>query len=363
MKKHFFFLFLFFICTNHSFTQEFRKYANNYLYQGVDARGRALGNAITASSTDVFSSYWNPAGLSEIDKAYNQVGYMHVFDGLYNYDVAGLALPTKKEGQIIAISALRYGVDDIPNTIFLKNSSGGINYDNITTFSSADYGVFLSYAKKLGKSNQTSIGGSAKILHRNVGEFAKAWGVGVDAGIRHKSKDEKLQLAAMARDLFGTYSSWNFNFDDPKVKEAFAKTGNKLPQDGSVEATSPSLILAGNYLFDFGVITISPEANLDIYFDGERGSLISSNTASIDPHAGLEIGYDQLIFLRGGINNIQKITDSKTDQVETDVQPSFGAGVQLKTMKIDYALTQYDFRQELTHLITLNIRLKRLNKK
>lgn len=361
MKKQLVLLILGIMCATSGYTQEFRKYANNYLYQGVDARGRALGNAIASSSTDVFASYWNPAGLTEIDKNYNHVGYMHVFDGLYNYDVAGLALPTKKDGQTIAISALRYGVDDIPNTIFLIDSNGAINYDNITTFSSADYGVFLSYAKKIGKSDRTSIGGSAKILHRNVGDFAKAWGVGIDAGIRHKSKNDKLQLAAMARDLFGTYSSWNFNFDDTKVKEAFAKTGNKLPQDGSIEATSPSLVLAGNYMLEFGVITVSPEANLDIYFDGKRGTLIGTNAFSIDPHAGIEIGYDELIFLRGGVNNIQKQTNNKSFSEETDIQPSFGAGVKLKGMKIDYALTQYDFRQDLTHLITLNIGLKRLN--
>lgn len=360
MKKQLFLILISIFCINSTFAQEFRKYANNYLYQGVDARGRALGNAIISSSTDVFASYWNPAGLTEIDRGYNHVGYMHVFDGLYNYDVAGLALPTKKEGQSIAISALRYGVDDIPNTIFLRDSSGGINYDNITTFSSADYGVFLSYAKKIGNSNRTSIGGSAKILHRNVGDFAKAWGLGVDLGIRHKSEDEKLHLAAMARDLLGTYSSWNFNFDDEKVKEAFAKTGNKLPQDGSIEASSPSLILGGNYLFEFGVLSILPEANLDIYFDGNRGTLVGSDALSIDPHAGIEVGYDKLIFLRGGINNIQKQTNRNSFQKETNIQPSFGAGVKLKGMKIDYALTQYDFRQDLTHLITLNIGLKRL---
>lgn len=358
MKKILCFIALFICVTSHA--QEFRKYANNFLYNGVDARGRSMGNAIMASSEDVFASYWNPAGLVDMDTERTQLGYMHVFDGLYNFDVAGLAIPTKKEGQVLGFTALRYGVDDIPNTIFLVDESGNINYDNVQTFSSADYGGYLTYSRRLNP--KLSIGGSAKIIHRNVGDFASAWGGGIDFGMKYTSENGKFKGGAFARDLFGTYTTWNFTFDDPEIRQVFIDTGNEIPEDGSIEASSPSLVLGGNYLFDLGRVTVLPEANLDMTFDGERNTLISSSVLSVDPHAGIEVGYDKTIFLRAGLNNIQELTNIETELVAWDMQFSGGAGVKLPGFELDYALTKFDFREDLTHLVTLKLGLQKQNK-
>ena len=341
----------------HSYGQEFRKYANNFLYHGVDARGRAMGNAIASSSEDVFASYWNPAGLSDVDSTQTQIGYMHVFDGLYNYDVAGVAIPTRKPGQTLGFTAIRYGVDDIPNTIFLVDESGNINTDNIRTFNAADYGGYFSYSREL--NTQLSIGGSAKVLHRNVGEFAKAWGAGIDVGLKYTHKNNNLKAVAFAKDIFGTYTSWDFNFDDPEIRQVFIDTGNQIPEDGSIEANTPNLVLGGSYFIQANKVSILPEINLDVTFDGNRGTVISNDGFSIDPRAGLEIGYDNTVFLRGGINNIQELTDLDSFETEWTIQPSAGAGVQLDNIGIDYSLTQYDFRNELTHLISLQLGLNK----
>jgi len=333
----------------YSQAQEFRKYTNNFLYQGVDARGRAMGNAIASSSEDAFAGYWNPAGLVDVKKDQTQVGYVHVFDGLYNFDVVGVAFPTNKKHSF-GLTGVRYGVDDIPNTIFLVDASGNINPDNITTFSAADYGVFLSYAREL--TEQVSIGGSAKFVHRNVGEFADAWGAGIDIGLKVRSLNERFKAAAFARDIFGTYTSWDFQFNDPQIISAFQRTGNDLPEDGTIEATSPSLVLAANYLIGNGKFTVNPEINVDFTFDGERNTLLSSSAFSGDPHAGVEFGYEQQVFLRAGINNVQEIrqeTDFST--ASWQLQPSVGGGLKLSNVEVDYALTQYDLREELTHLI------------
>ena len=332
-------------------SQEFRKYANSFLYHGIDARGRALGNAILTSSEDVFSGYWNPAGLADVDASQTQVGYMHVFDGLYNYDVAGVAFPTKRKGETLALNAVRYGIDDIPNTIFLVDESGNINPNNITGFSAADYGGYLSYSKPL--NSQLNLGASAKVIHRNVGDFAKAWGAGVDVGLKYKHINNKFKAALFAKDLFGTYTSWDFNFDDPEIRQVFENTGNEIPADGTIEANTPNVVLGGSYLFDLNRLTILSEVNLDLTFDGQRNTLVSSEALSIDPHMGVEFGYDRTIFLRAGINNIQQATNIDSFNDEWSLQPSAGAGVKQKRFEIDYALTQYDFREELTHLVTV----------
>ena len=350
------FLFISIIATTGQ-AQEFRKYANNYLYNGVDARGMSMGNAVVVSSSDTFASYWNPSGLTSLDMNRTQIGGMHVFDGLYNFDVISMAFPNRKE-HVLSFSAIRYGVDDIPNTIFLVDASGNIDPSNITSFSSADYGGFISYAKKT-RNEKISIGGSAKIIHRSVGEFAKAWGAGIDVGVRVKSLNGKFNAAATARDLVGTYTSWNFTLDDPEIIAVFEKTGNEIPSSGSIEATSPSLVLGSAYKIEVGKITIWPEANFDITFDGKRNTLISADPVSIDPHFGLEVGYQNTLFLRGGINNVQEITNIDLEQKEWEMQPSAGGGIKLPGFELDYAVTQYDLRQDITHLITLKLGLSK----
>ena len=60
---------------------------------------------------------------------------------------------------------------------------------------------------------------------------------------------------------------------------------------------------------------------------------------SIDPRAGLEIGYKNLVFLRGGVSNIQQVK-AFTGSDEWKVQPSLGVGVALSGLRLDVALSQ-----------------------
>src|SRR5262249_46608547 len=121
---------------------QFYKYSNEFLAIGVGARGLSMSGAVTASSDDVTSSFWNPSGLANIDKKFD-LGLMHseYFAGVAKYDYAGLALPLQNRqlNRILAFSLIRFGVDDIPNTLFLIEPDGSINYDNVTSFSVADY--------------------------------------------------------------------------------------------------------------------------------------------------------------------------------------------------------------------------------
>ena len=90
--------------------------------------------ATVATVNDVTSGYWNPAGLAGLKKDY-AVGLMHseYFAGIAKYDYAAFA--TKIDDQSsVGFSYIRFGVDDIPNTIDLVDQNGNVNYDNITSF-------------------------------------------------------------------------------------------------------------------------------------------------------------------------------------------------------------------------------------
>ena len=179
------------------------------------------------------------------------------------------------------------------------------------------------------------LGGSVKLVNRQVGDFARAWGFGVDfsASYQHKS----WQFAAMARDVTSTFNAWSYNLSD-EMLETFVLTGNEIPQNG-LEITMPRIILGTAKTFKindkFKLIT---ELDADFTTDGMRNVLISSNPISIDPHFGLELNFKNLIFLRSGIGNIQKST-GLIGKTVTTVQPNIGLGIQIKGLSIDYALT------------------------
>jgi len=317
---------------------QFYKYSNEFLAIGVGARSLALSGAVTASTSDVTSGFWNPAGLAHIDKKFD-LGLMHseYFAGIAKYDYVGLALPLQNRNlnRILTFSLIRFGVDDIPNTLFLIEPDGSINYNNVTSFSVADYAGMISYAQKL-PVDGLRLGGTLKIIHRTAGDFASSWGMGLDAGIQYEKKNWR--LGAMGKDITTTFNAWSFNFTDEE-KAIFAETNNVIPSN-SVELTAPRLILGSGYNFSWSKnkVTLLPEIDLDWTFDGKRNTLISTGVLSIDPRIGVEAGYKQTIYLRAGLGNFQHVTDIDSNRVLT-VQPNIGVGLRIKSVTIDYALT------------------------
>src|SRR6187455_2363747 len=129
---------------------QFRKYSNEFLNIGAGARGLAMGSSQVASVQDGTAGYWNPAGLADVKDVPN-VNVMHAeyFSQIGKFDYASIGLPLSGNKRTLGITALRFAVDDIPNTLFLVEPDGSINYNNITAFSSADYAFLLSFAQKL----------------------------------------------------------------------------------------------------------------------------------------------------------------------------------------------------------------------
>ena len=134
---------------------------------GVDAAALGMANAVTASTSDVNSGYWNPAGLIGVQD--KQVSLMHAsyFANIAQYDYAGFAMPIDNESAW-GLSVIRFGVDDILNTTELIDSEGNIDYNRISLFSTADYGITFSYARKL-KIPGFQYGVNAKVIRRIIG--------------------------------------------------------------------------------------------------------------------------------------------------------------------------------------------------
>ncbi len=146
MKKTYAFILLF--ITVYSYSQAVRKYSNEFMNIGVDAAALGMANAVTSHTGDVNSGYWNPAGLLKIED--KQLSLMHAsyFANIAQYDYAGFAMPLD-DRSAVGVSLIRFGVDDILNTTQLIDSEGNIDYNRISLFSTADYGLTVSYARAL----------------------------------------------------------------------------------------------------------------------------------------------------------------------------------------------------------------------
>src|SRR5690242_4301232 len=207
---------------------QFRKYSNEFLNIGAGARGLGMGAAQAASVNDGTAGYWNPAGLVDVQNPTINLMHASYFDNIGKYDYASFALPSSNNKRVMGVSILRFAVDDIPNTLFLVQPDGSINYGNITSFSSADYGFLFSYAQKIKDDDdlKMSFGGNAKVIYRKVGHFANAWGFGIDAGFKMQKK--RWSLGIVAKDITTTFNAWSFHFTE-KEKEVLYLTENDIP--------------------------------------------------------------------------------------------------------------------------------------
>lgn len=343
---------------------QFRKYSNEFLNIGAGARSLGMGSSTLCSVADGTAGYWNPAKLVAV-KDHPNLSLMHAeyFGGIGKYDFGGLAIPINDNKRTLGISLLRFAVDDIPNTLYLVEPDGTVNYNNIETFSSADYAGLISLSQHLKENDGLgiSVGGTVKIIHRNVGHFAKAWGFGIDAGIHlHKNN---WQLAAVLRDATTTFNAWSFSFTE-REKQVLYLTHNDIPQQ-STELSAPRLLLGGAYNFELNSrLNLLGEALLETTFDGKRNTLIKTKFASIDPRLGLELNYNNTLYLRGGISNFQQgLKDGDTTYKKKTwiFQPSCGAGFKIKNVNIDYAFTNLANQSSplYTHVVSLNVVLKK----
>lgn len=330
------------------------KYSNEFLSIGVGARGLGMSGSQVAHVKDATSGFWNPAGLLQIKSDY-EIALMHAeyFAGISKYDYASVAVPLDTM-HVIGFSIIRFAVDDIPDTRFLYDANGRINYDNIRFFSAADYAFIFSYARKTNFVKGLSLGANAKVVHRSVGKFANAWGFGLDVGAQLQVR--KWQLGLLLKDITTTFNVWSHNPD--MVADVYAQTGNEIPES-TIEITLPKAIIGVARAVDISSkLGLLASLDLDFTFDGKRNVPIKSDFASIDPHLGIEVDYVETVFLRFGVGNIQQIKDFD-ESTSTSFQPNFGVGAKIKKVNIDYALTDIGDQAEslYSHVVSLLISL------
>ncbi len=300
---------------------------------GVDAAAFGMANAVVASTSNVNSGYWNPAGLVALED--NQISLMHssYFANIANYDYVAFAKPLD-DRSVVALSMIRFGVDDILNTTQLIDDEGNIDYTRISLFSTADYGFTFSYARKL-PLDGLNYGVNLKVIRRIIGDFASSWGFGLDLGIQFEKNDWKFGI--MVRDITTTFNAWAIDEDKfAEIQGAIEGQNQDLPE--STEITIPKLHMgmARQFIFHYDYSLL---AEIDFNFRfAQTNDIISNSFTSITPALGLEFGFIDMVFVRAGVGNFQNVTQlDGSDSI--GFQPNIGVGFKYKGIQVDYALT------------------------
>lgn len=330
-------------------------YSNDFLNIGVGARALGLGRAVVSTERSVEAAYWNPANLSTSEGPL-QLSAMHAiwFAGVVNYDYLAGGFRMGKDGKShAAVSMIRMGIDDIPNTLQLYGPDGKINYANIRSFSVADYAFLFSYARQLGDSDW-SVGGNAKVIRRVMGSFAKAWGGGIDLSAAYTG--EIFSFGAVLRDASTTINAWAYSFTKEEV-EILNQLGNTVPESAQ-EVIRPMLTAGFSYRYGMSDnLDMTLALDADFTMDGRRNTLIATRTLSVEPHLGVEFSSRDILFLRGGISSVQRRKKiNNPDKEEYFIQPNMGIGLEAGRISVNYALgflNETEGRGSLNHIFSV----------
>lgn len=331
---------------------QIRKYSNEFLAIGVGARAAGMGGAVVASTRDATGAFWNPAGLMGITDNV-QIALMHneQFAGIVKHDYGTVAFKFNQKSAL-GISVIRVGVDDIANTLNLMQN-GTPDYSKVKSFSSVDYGFLGSYARETAVKGLT-VGGNVKVIRRIIGEFASAWGFGFDLGAQYQYK--KWQAGVSIRDVTTTFNVWNYTLTEQE-KQIFVQTNNALPS-ATLELTAPRMILglSRKFMLFKDRISIQPEVNTELTFDGRKNQWIQSAYFNVDPRIGLELGYKNIVFVRSGVMNFQSVKQFDGTS-EISYMPSVGVGLKIQNFMIDYALSNFGSSIDLPYTNVISLRL------
>ncbi len=347
---------------NVSFAQ-IANYSNDFLNIGTTARGIALGNSIYCTATGASAVFYNPANLANFTNALQlAITHSQYFNKSANLDYVAAAFKNQKLS--IGFGLLRLGIDNIPNTLYLF-SDGTFNVNNISYFSASDNAFFVSIAKNSEKIKNLSYGAKIKLIYRHLGNFVNGYGFSIDLGFTYKF--DKYTVSGILRDATSGYTAWFYNLND-SIINIFQQTGNSIPHN-QVEIALPSAVAAIEKPFKISKkLTLNAELSLLTHWGLQSNYIVSTKIFSLTPQMGLELSYKNLLYVRTGVYNFQRIkyfTDSLRFKNSLNAFVNLGIGLHYKNFSVDYAF-QNIVNQAValnSHFISLIVDLKQIRLK
>lgn len=269
------------------------------------ARAVSMGGALTAIDGDIYSTYYNPAGVAR-NTNNGQVTFNHAnWIADMSYDFAAGAIDIEGLGTIFTtLTSFRVPEDKVRT---FANPEGDGRYWDAGALS-----IGLGFSRQL--TDRFSFGIQAKYIHESIWN-SSANGFALDVGTLYETPFAGLKLGAAITN-FGTAMKLDgrdiqFNYDP---NDDINSGPNNIPS--VYEMSSFNLPLT----FRIG---ISQDVYKDRYFRltyAVDATHPNDNTEFVN--SGLEFSYDEMFFVRGGYRSLFK------DNSEEGL--TFGGGLKYK---------------------------------
>jgi hypothetical protein len=259
--------------------------AGDFLQFEVGGRPSGMAGAHVGSASGITAQFWNPAALSALDQ--QQVGAMHAtWLGDLKYEWIGYARPMGRIG-VGSVSVAYFHMPGIAGFDEFNNPTGD--------FKVYDMALTVGLARPVGK--VVSVGANAKLIRQNLASVS-ANGVAADLGATVNVAGTT--FGAVVQNLGPSLSFGSVSYPLPRQIRFGASRG-----------------------FLGGRVLLATDYNIpnDYYHDVRVGTEVRAH-----PNISLRAGYRH--ELGGG------------DDPATGL--SYGLGINLKQMSVDYAMTPSD---------------------
>jgi len=321
----------------------------NFLKIGVGSRAVAMGNAYVALANDVTALYWNPAGIANIAGTEIGVSYTNwILD--INHNFVGIVHNLGGFG-VIGVSFNYLSMGEMERTTPEEPHGTGVYFD------ASDMAVGVAYARNL--TDRFSAGIKVKYVRETIG-YCSAGTMALDAGTQFVTGFHGMRLGMSVSNFS---AGMQMSGTDQIVKTKREKAIEGVPEEVALLRTD-KFALPLTFRFGISLDLLKSEMNR-----------FTVNTDYTDPrdvapigNFGVEYGWNDLIYLRGGViyrsedYDEQLLKDEGEVAMNYDVTFSFGGGLNLPVpglghnVQLDYAYTdlgilttvhQFSFRLEL----------------
>ncbi len=258
-----------------------------FLKIGAGARAIAMGGAYTAVSDDIYSVYWNPAGIAN-SSGTGQAAFNHSeWLADINYDFAAVSLNLNEVGTFFAsITSLSIPEDKV-RTFEYEEGDGRV-------WDASSMAIGIGFARKL--TDKFSIGLQGKYIHESIWNTSST-GFAFDIGTYYVSPFNDLIIAASISN-FGS----KLQLDGRDILYNYDPDGDPN--------TGPNNVLSK---YDMGKYDIPLTFRIGLAMDVIKSRYFRV-TAAVDAthpndnteyvNSGLEITYNELISARIGYKSL-----------------------------------------------------------
>lgn len=286
----------------------------DFLRMGAGARAMAMGNAYSAVDGDVFSSYYNPAGLASIGGRQIGLSYRYMSMDRYFTHLAFAGRIGPDAG--FAFSWIGAGTDGIQGRDLNGNPTGNLK-DSRNSFG-------VTFSKSIG--SRLSVGVTPKLtLWKLAGEDAKAFGADIGVLVRPL---ESLSAAFVLRDM-----NSRFTWDSGRWSDTISGADGQPMEKDDKFPLCYTIGLAWKPLGDRFVLCAMTES-------------VQDNPTGYD--FGASWAYNRILTLRAGVYNY-----TTTDGLDYgSITAGFGLRV-TGTIGFDYTFASDSIENDRLHLVSL----------